>query len=249
MKMKNYIKFIAVCLTAFIISCESEEPIFDNVNGQTAIQFTQAAYSTSIPVEGLTLSIPVLSTTVSGEARSFNITVNDATNPAEFTVGSLTIPADSYEGVLSVAFDYAAITGNDGDLKTATFTIETSGETTAAFKGSTTVDYFREIICNDTTFTINTDFYAGETGFSITDDATGNVVYTMPALGNARQTFTAAIYLADGCYTATITDSYGDGQLDGTVTGNYTITCSIITFASGGGAFASSQSRSFCVNQ
>ncbi|MFT7386640.1 MAG: hypothetical protein ACI82E_001406, partial [Nonlabens sp.] len=69
------------------------------------------------------------------------------------------------------------------------------------------------------------------------------------ALGNGVQTITADIFLADGCYTATITDSYGDGQLDGTVTGNYTITCSILTFASGGGGFGASQSRSFCVNQ
>lgn len=247
--MKNYIKFIAICLTAFIVSCESEEPIFDNVNGQTALQFTQAAYSTSIPVEDLTLTIPVLSTTISGEARSINVTVTDATNPAEFTVGSLTIPADSYEGVLSVNFDYSAISGNDGDLKTVTFNIDTAEGTTAAFKGSTTVDYFREIICNDAVFTINTDFYANETGFTITDDATGNVVYTLPALANGVQTITQNIFLADGCYTATITDSYGDGQLDGTNVGNYSLTCSIITFASGGGSFGSSQSRSFCVNQ
>ena len=55
--------------------------------------------------------------------------------------------------------------------------------------------------------------------------------------------------MEDGCYTFTIFDSYGDGQVDGTVTGSYTITCSILNVLEGGGAFGSSEAKEFCINQ
>jgi hypothetical protein len=54
--------------------------------------------------------------------------------------------------------------------------------------------------------------------------------------------------LADGCYTFTIYDSYGDGQFDGTNNGTYSLDCSIINAANGGGNWGSSESTDFCVN-
>jgi len=246
--MKNYIKFIGIIAIAFLTSCDQDPVVFDNVNGQTAVSFTAINFEESIPTEGKTITIPVQITTVSTESRSFAVSVAEASDPTAFTSGEVVIPANSYDGELVVNISFAEIGGMDGDIRTALIQLTPSGDATA-YSDVATITYFREIVCNDATFTINTDLYAEETGFFITDDATGNVVYTMPALSRGRQTFTANVFLADGCYTATVTDSYGDGQVDGTTTGNYTITCSIISFASGGGVFTSSQSTSFCVNQ
>ncbi|WP_405370892.1 hypothetical protein [Nonlabens sp. Asnod2-A12] len=248
--MKNYIKFIGVCVIALLASCDEDAVVFDNVNGDTAISFKQTNFETSVPQAGATVTVPVEITTISAESRTYNVSVLEADDTAAITVGSVVIPADTYEGSLDINIDFAAIGGNDGDLRNASIQL-TPSEGATAYADIVNLTYFREIVCNDATLTINTDLYAQETGFQILDD-TNTVVYELAAgtLGQAVQTFTADIFLADGCYTAVITDSFGDGQVDGTnPNGNFTLTCSIITFASGGGDFGPSQSVPFCVNQ
>ncbi|WP_339687099.1 hypothetical protein [uncultured Nonlabens sp.] len=242
--MKKIFITFSIFASILFTSCEYDAVVYEG----TAVGLSQSSAQVSVPDTGTSETFPVTITSPSSEARTFGLEyVGDAPAAGGVTLGTITVPADSYEGTATVDFDFSAINLADG--VTDTFSIKATSTSTEVFGTVLAIEYFKAVICNDATFTINTDFYAGETGFSITDDATGNVVYTMPALGNGVQTITADIFLADGCYTATITDSYGDGQLDGTVTGNYTITCSILTFASGGGGFGSSQSRSFCVNQ
>jgi hypothetical protein len=242
--MKKIFITFSIFASILFTSCEYDAVVYEG----TAVGLNQSSAQVSVPDTGTSETFPVTITSPSSEARTFGLEyVGDAPAAGGVTLGTITVPADSYEGTATVDFDFSAINLADG--VTDTFSIKATSTSTEVFGTVLAIEYFKAVICNDATFTINTDFYAGETGFSITDDATGNVVYTMPALGNGVQTITADIFLADGCYTATITDSYGDGQLDGTVTGNYTITCSILTFASGGGGFGASQSRSFCVNQ
>jgi hypothetical protein len=258
--MKNYIKFIGVITIAFITSCNQDPVVFDNVNGQTAVSFTAINFEESIPTEGKTITIPVQVTTVSTESRSYSVSVVEASDPTAFTLGEVVIPADSYDGELVVNISFAEIGGMDGDLRTAIIQLTPSGDATA-YSDVATINYFRAIVCNDVTLFIQADRWGGETGFYINDDM-GNRVYTMPVgslanvpAGAPTTSFTADIFLEDGCYEAVITDSYGDGQVDGSnPNGSYTITCSILTFATGGGVFTaspgpSSQSRSFCVNQ
>ncbi|PPK94344.1 hypothetical protein LY01_01981 [Nonlabens xylanidelens] len=248
--MKNYFKILGLSLAVILTSCDpDEQEQFDNVNGSTAIAFSQTSIETSVPTAGRTITLPVTITTISSESRSFNVSVSESDDVAAFTLGSVVIPANSYEGILDITIDFDEIGGNDGEVRTALIQL-TPSEGASAYNDIATVSYFREIVCNDATLTINTDSFASETGFQIIDDA-GVIVYELAtgSLANGVQTFTADIFLADGCYTAVITDSYSDGQVDSTTTGNYTITCSIITFATGGGAFGASQSVPFCVNQ
>lgn len=247
--MKNYIKFIGVCMIALLASCDEDAVVFDNVNGDTAVSFKQTNFETSVPQAGITVTVPVEITTVSSESRTFNVSILEADDTAAITLGSVVIPADSYEGSLDINLDFTAIGGNDGELREASIQL-TPSEGATTYSDIVNLTYFREIVCNDATLTINTDSFASETGFQIIDDA-GVIVYELAtgSLANGVQTFTADIFLADGCYTAVITDSYSDGQVDSTTTGNFTITCSIITFATGGGAFGASQSVPFCVNQ
>ena len=243
--MKKYLIALTVAAAVLITGCENhEQPIYDG----TAVGLSVSSAQVSVPSEGTTESFPVTITSPSSEARTFGLAFADeAPAGGGVSLGTITVPADSYEGTATVSFDFDAI--NLGDGETDSFGIKATSDNTDVFGTVLEIEYFKEVVCNDATFTINTDSFASETGFFITDDATGSVVYTMPALGNGVQTYTEDIFLADGCYTATITDSFGDGQVDSTTTGNYTITCSILTFASGGGVFGASQTRQFCVNQ
>lgn len=253
--MKNIFKFFTVCIaTMFMTSCDTE---LDKITySGSAVKFDQLALERQIPRAGLTVSVPISSTTISTVDRTFPVVKSaESTNASEFTVGVATIPANSYTGTVDVTFTFAGITGVDGDVKKAIINFEPN---TAydIFAGSLTITYFRAITCNDVSLFIQADRWGGETGFRI-ENAAGNVVYTMPAgslttvaAGVAPTSFTANFNLPDGCYTAVITDAYGDGQVDGTnPNGFFRITCSIATYATGGGAIGSEQRVPFCVNQ
>jgi hypothetical protein len=248
--MKKYLIIFTALVAVMITSCDtdnSDNNVFDTYNG-VAVGLNQRSAQVSVPVTGSTESFPVIITTSSSEVRTFGLEyVSDLPTGGGVSLGTIIIPADSYEGTATVNFDFNAISLADG--VTDTFSIRATSDSTDIFGTVLVIEYFKAVVCNDATFTINTDFWADETGFTITDDATGNVVYTMPALSQGEQTFTADVFLADGCYTAVVTDSFGDGQVSYGVTGDYSITCSILTFATGGGNIGSSQSRSFCVNQ
>lgn len=248
--MKNYFKILGISLAAILISCDPDsQEQFDNVNGQTAVAFAQTSIETSVPTEGKTITLPVTVTTISTESRSFNVSVSEADDANAITLGNVVIPANTYEGTIDISIDFDQIGGNDGDVRTALIQI-TPSEGATAYNEIATVSYFREIVCNDVILTINTDSFASETGFQILDDMR-NVVYELVAgqLADGVQTVTEDIFLEDGCYTAVITDTFGDGQVDQNVTGDFTITCSIITYATGGGAFGPRQEVPFCVNQ
>ena len=248
--MKNIFKLVAmIVFVGSFTNCEEDLIIFDAENGQTAISFATTSFNLSIPQEDFILEIPVNSTTSSTSERSFNVNVDSNTGSAgEATIGSLVIPAGEFVGILSINFDFSAIDGNDGDVKDLVLSL-TAPSGGASFNDVVSISYFREIICNDAVLTLNTDFWASETGFTITDSS-GTVVFQVAegSLPNGVATYTFDINLADGDYTATITDQFGDGQDDGTVIGNYTLTCSIINLASGGGAIGSSESMMFTIN-
>ena len=243
--MKKYILVIGI-LIAFI-SCEEESIVFDNVNGPTAISFAETNFNVSVPAEGLALQIPVNVTTVSDADRTFEVTVDETSNggAANYALGTVTIPAGDYTGDLNVSLNFEPLV--DGDVYALVLNL-TAPENGVAFDDSVTIEYFKEIICNDFVITINTDLYGEETSWEITD-ASDVMVASGGPYSRGVETYTENVFLEDGCYTFTIFDSYGDGQVDGTNTGSWNIKCSILNVASGGGAFGASESVDFCVNQ
>ena len=156
---------IAISIIAY--SCNEEEVNFTD-NGQTALSFESTAFELSIPEEDLTLEIPVYITTVSSSSRSFNVDITSATEgtSTEYSVGTVVIPANEYSGVLSVDFDFSEITGDDGVVKELELTINPS-EGIASYNDVVTINYFREIICNDLELSIVSDVWASETYFTI----------------------------------------------------------------------------------
>lgn len=247
MKKVKIFSLIAI-LFATITGCETTEPV---VFTGSAVKFSTLQFSESVPRTGLTLNVPISATEISTVERRIPVNVLDATAESELTVSEGIIPANSFTGSIVVTIPFAGIGGSDGDLRTATLELA-SGADYEVFAGKAKIDYFRAITCNDVTFTINADRFGSETEFFILNSA-NQEVYRMPAgvlvdvaATAPRSTYTANFTLPDGCYTAVHTDQFGDGNAPD---GNYSITCSIATYALAGPYSVSEQRTPFCVNQ
>ncbi len=231
-------------------ACDTDDNIntvYDNINGQTGIGFPATNFSAAVKTVGTTIVLPVEVTTLSSTARNFNVTVDDSSvgPSSDHTVGSITIPADSYTGTFDVSFVDTNLA--EGVSYTLVLNLDLSGGLAGVGAKQVTVNYNKYLICNDIELEINTDFYANETTWQITD-STGAVVQSDGPFAQGEATFNWAFYLPDGCYTFTIFDSANDGLFDGVTTGNFTLSCSIITHATGSGNFGGSSSTDFCVN-
>lgn len=246
--MKKILIIMVAAICSILTSCDDERVIFDPVNGQTGLSFGTTAYNVSVPEEGLTLEIPINVTTVSDTERTFGVTVDDGSigGSSNYSLGTVSVPANSYNAVLEVNLNFDPLT--DGDVYTLLLQLETP-ESGVVYDETVTIECFKEIVCNDFLITVVTDTYGAETTWEITNES-GEVAATGGPYENVSGggTYTSNIYLDDGCYTFTIYDSYGDGQQDGSITGFYTVECSILDVLTGGGAFSSSESKNFCVN-
>ena len=96
----------------------------------------------------------------------------------------------------------------------------------------------------DVAFQLVTDNYGSETTWSLTNGS-GATVESGSGYGN-NQTINLNWNLADGNYTFTINDSYGDGICCAYGNGSYELSQGGTTIASGGN-FTSSETSTFCV--
>ncbi|MCB0562280.1 MAG: hypothetical protein KDD09_25175, partial [Phaeodactylibacter sp.] len=101
---------------------------------------------------------------------------------------------------------------------------------------------------NALTLTITLDNFPVETSWEVRD-ASNNVVASGGPYGSQPigATVVENINLADGDYTFTISDSFGDGICCANGSGSYTLSDGTNTIASGG-AFGSSESTPFCTD-
>ena len=252
MIMKN-IKLFAISMIGMMMlvtSCDDNEVIYDPLTGPTGIGFTTSSASVVVPAEGVSVTLTVQSTTVSSSAREFNVAVDPSStgSSADYSLGSLTIPANSHEGSMDVTFDNY---DNLEDLVTFKLVLNLDLDASVGVTGFKTVtfNYVKKVICNDFKLTLIEDVYADERSWEITD-ATGAVVLSRPEGYYPRQpsgggTFVEEFSLPDGCYTFTIRDSYGDGQFDGNTSGGYFLDCSVISVASGAGNWGADDVHNF----
>jgi len=161
--MKKLILFCIVC-TVILVSCNDQEfPIIDAENGQTLVSFGSTNTSLQIVVDGEgTVSIPVNVTTSSAQDRTFNVNIiEDATTalPGSFSVGGITIPANTFNGTLT-------IDGVDNNVETTALqlVLEIEPGADAITEGQLTVDIFQ--ICP-----VSTDLFTG--AYQITVDSPG----------------------------------------------------------------------------
>jgi len=252
--------FIKLCLVALLFTaCDETESItFDPNSGQTGIGFAESEVDFTVPVDGVTISVPVFSTTVSAQDRTFNVTANvDASNVAasDYSLGTVLIPANSHEGNLDATFNYDGL--EDFFAYELVVDVEESGGSTVF--GPLTYTFLREFdinefVCSsDYQLIINFDDFGSENTWELTDD-TGAIVYSGGPYddgGAGTQLVVNNIALAAGCYNFTFFDSFGDGLFDGNTTGDYNLVCAsqtVVSYASGVGNFGASNSTDFCVN-
>jgi hypothetical protein len=244
MKTNKYYILLLALTFLFNVSCEDSNETFDTYKGGELLSFADSSFELSIPQEDLTLQIPVFASSLSSSSRTFNASVTSSTTdtPQEYSIGTITIPANEYEGSLAIDFDFSEISGDDGELKELVVSIDAP-----SYNNVATINYFREIVCNDLKLTIVSDVWASETYWTLEQaDGTALVERFFPFGGNAvtPQTYELEFMLPDGDYVYKMGDSYGDGMVGTgggvTLTGNYSLTCSILTHASGEGAFSPS---------
>jgi len=110
--------------------------------------------------------------------------------------------------------------------------------------------------CDEVSFVLDTDCYANEIAWTITSDADGSIINQILAGTYSNLTsYTWSECLDDGCYTLTITDTYGDG-LNGTafgcaVDGNYQMlnnSDASVIFEMGAADYGTEIVHNFCVN-
>ena len=94
--------------------------------------------------------------------------------------------------------------------------------------------------------TIVTDYYPGETRWTLVNDANGSTVASGGPYATRNTTYTEDLCLEDGCYTFTITDSYGDGICCNYGNGSYTVNVGGTDIANGG-RFTRRDTDSFCL--
>jgi len=247
-------KKIALILVAaiFFIACDKHEHIYFD-GEQTGLAYTTNEINVILPVAAdFTATANIDITTSSPNERTYDVTVDvlESDLPVQnYALGTITIPANSYNGTLEVVMNDTALL----DLTYYTLKVDMalpSGTPITVAGGDTVIfNVIKKVICNDFQLDVVLDSWGSETSWDITD-STGTVVEAggpyADGTPGALQSYNFT--LADGCYTFTIYDAFGDGLSDGTNDGSWDLSCSVLGHASGSGSFGSFVAQDFCVN-
>lgn len=249
--MKKLKLFSALLALVVFTACDKEDAIINNTydGSQIGVGFTTSGASVSVKPEGAVVTLGVQSTVSTSTDRSYDVMVNTSTSTGSaghYSLGNVVIPAGSYDGVLTVNMidDGTLVEGISYDLVVE---LDLPAGVVVHTSKSAKITYNKYQLCNDYVLTINDDYWSSERTWEVVD-AGGTVVQSGGPYADGTGAISASFTLADGCYTFTIYDSYGDGQYDGTNTGNYSLDCGISNAASGSGNWGSSDSTDFCVN-
>jgi len=231
-----------ICITTLFVSC-GEEIEFTATEAQRSPNFVNNTLSIQVPRESLTLDVPIVVSSLSDSERVYQLEVvsSEGAAAAEYTLSSAIVPANQIEGTAKIDFDFSQIA--DENLRSVTLKmINPEG----APSNQITIEYFKEIVCNDLTLEIVSDVWATETYFTIEQaDGTPIVERFFPFTFDSAspQDYSVSFTLPDGDYVLKIGDTFGDGNIGSgggvTLTGSYKLTCSIITHASNSDGFNS----------
>jgi hypothetical protein len=247
-------KKIALILVAALgfVSCDKHETKSWDEQ-QDAIAFAESSIDVVIPeATGIVSSDLIVDVTnKTSEERIFAVDViaENSNLPSESYsfATSLVVPANSYNGVITLDFDDDILEDETLYLLTLELDPQALGITkNDGEKIQLTVA--KQVICNDYILEIKPDNWGSEITWEILDNEGEIVKLGGPYSNGDTTTINESIYLADGCYTFTIFDEFGDGLSDPN-DGSYTLKCSIVTAASGRGNYGSSDTTNFCVNQ
>jgi hypothetical protein len=241
--MKNLKYIFLLAISAFILNgCSEEEEDRSSANYVT---FETSTFDFPINV-GTTVTgeIKIFSAIITGSARTFDISVNlEATtaDPVSYIVPTtVTIPANSSEGMIEVSVSDVNI-GLLGETLVIDL-IPTSG----LYVGEAITLNISQVCDFPVVLDILFDGYASESDYEISN-ASGSIVATGGGWADGLTSFSKSLCLADGTYTFTITDSYGDG-LSYPADGSATITQNGVELATVSGDFGYAYSMDFTVS-
>lgn len=225
---KQFLIAICAVMALFVSSCGDEElVVFDNENGQTYVKFAQSVIDLPVVFDSSAeIMLPVQVTTLSSSDRTvsvsvINTTADDAATSAQFSVGStVTIPANSYEGMLSFTGIDAGI--EIGETKTVTLqidSIEGSGEANIETT-PTVISMFQ--VCP-----VEDDFFIGD--YELTTTANG--IFGTVIFPQGTVTISQGASSADArVFTAQV---YPDLGTFGDIDFNFTLVCGTVVVAGG----------------
>ena len=144
--MKKYLFSLMGLIFTLTYSCKEDLVIYDNINGQTMVQFSGSSATQPVIVEGTSSTqIKVYSTTVSDRDRTISLEngENTTANSNQYTISNLVIPAGSYEGTITVKGNYANLpNGVVAVLELNLLGLEGSSDVTVT-NGTYTINLFR----------------------------------------------------------------------------------------------------------
>jgi len=227
--MKKQFLLVVIAFTAVLFnSCGDEDVvIFDNENGQTYVKFAQT--NIDLPVvfdSSADIMLPVQVTTISSADRTVSVSVinadaDDAATTGQFNVGStVTIPANSYEGMLS-------FTGIDdgieiGETKTVTLQLDNIDGS-----GDANIETLPTVINMFQVCPVEEDFFIGD--YELVTTAVG--IFGTSIFPQGIVTITQGDSSPDArVFNAQI---YPDLGAFGNIDFNFTLVCGTVVVASG----------------
>jgi hypothetical protein len=187
---KNILGILALILVFTFTSCDDTPVVFDNVNGQTMVQFVGSGSTQPVVADGTSFTeITVFSTTISNVDRDINIEFGDnttATN-SQYSISGLVIPAGSYEGTIRVAGVYANLS-ESGDVEVVEINLVGLGSTSdvAVSNGTFSLNLFRfcPVQIGDYTIDMHDSYGDGWQTDGSNDGGDGLIVTLVDGSGN-----------------------------------------------------------------
>jgi hypothetical protein len=229
--MKKYLKLLSLLVTVLLVtsSCDKKDEliIFDNINGQTMIQFSKTSATLPTPSEGASFEVSVLVTTVSDVDREIDIEIVPQTDPDktsaspdQYTISNLVIPAGSYSGTITISSNFDAIPEEGSTFLTLKLT-GLAGASTTIYNGILEVELFRKcpIVAGDYTFRLVDVYGDGWQGSHLTvtiDGVSQEIALTsywdtdQSYYGPEFYDFTYTVTVPEGTKTLTFSYTAGD---------------------------------------
>jgi len=238
--MKKYYKYIAIFTAVLLFNCEQD----DSTTLSNYVGFELGPSKVVVEQDMSTsIDIMVYSSEVSGKDRTYTVEVDetnsDLTSP--YTLSTITIPANTNEGVLTLTIT---------DDETLNY-YEADKTLMINFKGVEGLDFSKGYVVKVAeacpgiyaTLTIMTDPWPEETSWELYDlSGTPTIIFSGgPYDGNPNATISNEYCLLSGTYGIAVYDSYGDGGSSYSVTSGSTVYVDTTTLTS------SSSSATFTV--
>lgn len=250
MKLLNLLRFFVLFLSlSFLFQGCAEDDSSSTTSFNYVTFETKSKDITVNPGATLTTDVKVYTTKVSGSERTFGISL-DATstmNAQYLTVpATVTVPANSNVGIVSVG-----VTGVGLDLSIPkTIKLKLVAEDGLYTGSNVTINVRENCPLNTVSLSLILDRYGSETTWDIKNSSNTVIASGGPYTDTATNAVQAAkdftFCLANGTYTFTVYDAYGDGMVtSATVVGSYTIKKNGVTIVSGTGNFTFSRSHTF----